>query len=58
MMAQAPQYMYNNTPLPMDEASRMVRANTSVPLYHGGRDNLQNVSRLEGNAEGGAEHFT
>jgi hypothetical protein len=63
MMAQAdPQYMYNNTPLPMDEASRMVRAgeagfDTSVPLYHGGRDNLQNVSRLEGNAEGGAGTF-
>jgi hypothetical protein len=41
MMAQAdPQYMYANTPLPMDEASRMVRAgevgfDTSVPLYHG-----------------------
>lgn len=63
MMAQAdPQYMFYNTPLPMDEASRMVRAreagfDTSVPLYHGGRDNLQNVSRLEGNAEGGAGTF-
>ena len=63
MMAQAdPQYMFYNTPLPMDEASRMARAreagfDTSVPLYHGGRDNLQNVSRLEGNAEGGAGTF-
>jgi hypothetical protein len=41
MMAQAdPQYMFANTPLPMDEASRMVRAgemgfDTGVPLYHG-----------------------
>jgi hypothetical protein len=48
--------------LPMDEASRMARAreagfDTSVPLYHGGRDNLQNVSRFKGNAEGGAGTF-
>jgi len=41
MMAQAdPQYMFANTPLPMDEASRMARAeeagfDTGVPLYHG-----------------------
>jgi len=41
MMAAAdPQYMFANTPLPMDEASRMVRAgemgfDTGVPLYHG-----------------------
>lgn len=41
MMAQAdPQYMFANTPLPMDEASRMARAGeagfeTGVPLYHG-----------------------
>jgi hypothetical protein len=41
MMAQAdPQYMFSNTPLPMDEASRMVRAaemgfDTELPLYHG-----------------------
>ena len=41
MMAQAdPQYMFNNTPLPMDEASRMARAgemgfDTGLPLYHG-----------------------
>ena len=41
MMAQAdPQYMFNNTPLPMDEASRMARAgemgfDVGTPLYHG-----------------------
>ena len=41
MMAQAdPQYMFANTPLPMDEASRVARAgemgfDTNVPLYHG-----------------------
>jgi len=41
MMATAsPQYMYDNTPLPMDEASRMARAgemgfDTGTPLYHG-----------------------
>jgi len=41
MMAAAdPQYMFANTPLPMDEASRMARAgemgfDTGVPLYHG-----------------------
>jgi hypothetical protein len=63
MMAQAdPQYMFANTPLPMDDASRMARAreagfDTGVPLYHGGRDNLQNVSRFKGNAEGGAGTF-
>jgi hypothetical protein len=42
MMAQAdPQYMFANTPLPMDEASRMVRANQYFPdtAYHStGRD--------------------
>lgn len=41
MMARAdPQYMFNNTPLPMDEASRLARAgeagfDTGTPLYHG-----------------------
>ena len=37
MMAAAdPQYMYNNTPLPMDEASRMARAGEMFPdtAYH------------------------
>lgn len=35
MMAQAdPQYMFNNTPLPMDEASRMARAqDAGFPVY-------------------------
>jgi hypothetical protein len=42
MMARAdPQYMYDNTPLPMDEASRLSRAqaggfDTNAPVYHGG----------------------
>lgn len=41
MMAQAdPQYMFNNTPLPMDEASRMARAgemgfDANAEKYHG-----------------------
>jgi hypothetical protein len=41
MMARAdPQYMYDNTPLPMDEASRLARANAGgfdigTPLFHG-----------------------
>ena len=41
MMAAAdPQYMFANTPLPMDEASRLARAremgfDTDLPLYHG-----------------------
>ena len=41
MMAAAdPQYMFANTPLPMDEASRIARArdmgfDTDMPLYHG-----------------------
>jgi GNAT superfamily N-acetyltransferase len=41
MMAKAdPQYMFNNTPLPMDEASRMARAEEmgfDLDAYHGGR---------------------
>lgn len=47
MMAQAdPQYMFNNTPLPMDEASRMVRADAAgfmdnYETYHGGGDDIQ-----------------
>jgi hypothetical protein len=36
MMAAADdQYMYFNTPIPMDEASRMARAIEMQPLYHG-----------------------
>jgi len=41
MMAQAdPQYMFSNTPLPMDESSRLARAgdagfDVGTPLYHG-----------------------
>ena len=41
MMAQAdPQYMFANTPLPMDEASRMARAEAAGfkgDLFHGGK---------------------
>ena len=41
MMAQAdPQYMFENTPLPMDEASRMARAEAAGfegDLFHGGK---------------------
>ena len=54
MMAQAdPQYMYFNTPLPMDEASRMARAREdqiSIPGFHGGPDDIVAVdpARLGG----------
>jgi len=54
MMAQAdPQYMYFNTPLPMDEASRMARgkdAQISIPGFHGGPDDIVAVdpARLGG----------
>jgi len=47
MMAKAdPQYMFNNTPLPMDQASRMARAdemgfNPSQELYHGSGADFQ-----------------
>lgn len=35
MMARAdPQFMFANTPLPMDEASRMARAGDRLPVYH------------------------
>jgi len=35
MMARAdPQFMFANTPLPMDEASRMARAVDRLPVYH------------------------
>jgi len=43
MMAQAdPQYMYFNTPLPMDEASRMARGDTLFPTdaYHSTRSDF------------------
>jgi hypothetical protein len=41
-----PMYMYQNTPLPMDEASRMARAremgfDTGLPLYHGTGSDFQ-----------------
>ena len=48
MMAQAdPQYMFNNTPLPMDEASRMARAGElgfGGDRYHGSNMDFQNFS--------------
>jgi len=46
MMAQAdPQYMFANTPLPMDEASRMVRAGAAGfdPAFHGTGADIQAV---------------
>ena len=58
MMAQAdPQYMFNNTPLPMDEASRMARAGDmgfDTRVYHGSRNDMTSMDRLKGSAEGGA----
>jgi len=51
MMAAAdPQYLFENTPLPMDEASRMARAremgfDTGTPLYHGTPADFQSFSR-------------
>ena len=58
MMAQAdPQYMFNNTPLPMDEASRMARAGEmgfDTRVYHGSRDDMTSMDQLKGSAEGGA----
>jgi len=54
MMSQAdPQYMFANTPLPMDEASRMARgkdAQISIPGFHGGPDDIVAVdpARLGG----------
>jgi hypothetical protein len=47
MMAQAdPQYMFANTPLPMDEASRMARAEAAGfdvgnPVFHGGASGIK-----------------
>jgi GNAT superfamily N-acetyltransferase len=46
MMAQAdPQYMFANTPLPMDEASRMARARAAGydPAFHGTGADIQAV---------------
>jgi hypothetical protein len=48
-----PQYMFANTPLPMDEASRMARsreAQISIPGFHGGPDDIVAVdpARLGG----------
>ena len=49
MMAQAdPQYMFANTPLPMDEASRMARAeaagfDVSNPVFHGGASGIKTM---------------
>ena len=47
MMAQAdPQYMFANTPLPMDEASRIARAEAAgfdvgSPVFHGGASGIK-----------------
>ena len=62
MMAQAdPQYMFANTPLPMDEASRMARAEAAgfegQTYYHGAKDtpDLPYFDRIdEYNTEGHA----
>jgi len=49
MMAQAdPQYMFANTPLPMDEASRMARAEAAgfdvgSPVFHGGASGIKDM---------------
>jgi hypothetical protein len=51
MMAQAdPQYMFNNTPLPMDEASRMSRAGEMGlldPQYHATQSDFQSFMPSE-----------
>jgi len=57
MMAQAdPQYMFANTPLPMDEASRMVRAagqgyDLMRPMYHGTDTDFTSVNTDIGSGE-------
>jgi hypothetical protein len=57
MMAQAdPQYMFANTPLPMDEASRMVRAagqgfDLMRPMYHGTDTDFASVNTDMGSGE-------
>jgi hypothetical protein len=65
MMAKAdPQYMFNNTPLPMDEASRMARAEEmgfgmSEELYHGtGSDILSVDPRMARMDSEGAGFYT
>ena len=44
-----PQYMFDNTPLPMDTASRLNRAegggfDTNVPLYHSGNKEIESIN--------------
>lgn len=57
MMAQAdPQYMFANTPLPMDEASRMVRAagqgfDLMRPMYHGTDTDFASINTNMGSGE-------
>jgi len=57
MMAQAdPQYMFANTPLPMDDASRMVRAagqgfDLMRPMYHGTDTDFASVKTDMGSGE-------
>jgi GNAT superfamily N-acetyltransferase len=67
MMARAdPQYMYDNTPLPMDEASRLARAqasgfDTGTPLYHGTKTDISSIDPravLDGNARGRGFYMT
>jgi hypothetical protein len=68
MMARAdPQYMYDNTPLPMDEASRLARADAGGfggNVYHGsgnleGFDRFNNAFTGQGNDQlGSGFYFT
>jgi len=50
MMSYAdPQYLFDNTPLPMDTASRLNRAegggfDTNVPLYHSGNKEIESIN--------------
>ena len=44
-----PEYLFNNTPLPMDTASRLNRAegggfDTNVPLYHSGNKEIESIN--------------
>lgn len=56
MMAQAdPQYMFNNTPLPMDEASRLARAQAAGfgdDMYHGSNASFESFNPLATDATG------
>lgn len=57
MMAQAdPQYMFNNTPLPMDEASRMARAGEAG--FTTGRDRQDVMRELRGLDNPQLVHYT